>query len=78
MDLFAIELEIGGERPFHLTESIGGPLFGAVAGHPEVAFPCDGNLDFVALFETESFNNRGGKTHSQTIAPFGNLHKRYT
>jgi hypothetical protein len=78
IDLFAIEFEIRREGPLHLTELLKRPLFGPVAGHLEVAFTRDGNLDFVSLFEIESFDNHSGKTHSQTVAPFGNLHKRYT
>src|SRR5438132_13177935 len=78
IDLFAIEFEIRREGPLHLTELLERPLFGPVTGHLEVAFTCDGNLDFVSLFEIESIDNHSGKTHSQTVAPFGNLHKRYT
>src|ERR1700680_4310286 len=78
IDLFAIEFEIRREGPLHLTELLERPVFGPVTGHLEVAFTCDGNLDFVSLFEIESFNNHSGKTHSQTVTPFGNLHKRYT
>jgi acyl-CoA hydrolase len=33
---------------------------------------------FVSLFEIGRIDNHSGKTHSQAIAPFGNLHKRYT
>src|ERR1700676_1485558 len=75
IDLFAIEFEIRREGPLHLTELLECPLFGPVATHLEVAFTCDGNLDFVSLFEIKSFDNHSGKTHSQTVAPFGNLHK---
>src|ERR1700693_3704886 len=78
MDLFAIEFEIRREGPLHLTELLERPLFRPVAGYLEIAFTSDGNLDFVSLFEIESFDNHCGKTHSQTVAPFGNLHKRYT
>ena len=73
IDLLAITSEIGREGPLHLTELLERPLFGPVTGHLEVAFTCDGDLDFVSLFEIESFDNHSGKTHSQTIAPFGNL-----
>src|ERR1700683_1695280 len=76
--LFAIEFEIRREGPLHLTKLLERPLFGPVTGHLEVAFTCDGNLDFVSLFEIERFDNHSGKTHSQTVAPFGNLHRRYT
>src|SRR5882724_4217775 len=75
IELFAIEFEIRREGPLHLTELLECPLFGPVTGHFEVAFTCDGNLDFVSLFEIERFDNHSGKTHSQTVAPFGNLHK---
>src|ERR1700680_4205051 len=78
IDLFAIEFEIRREGPLHLTELLERPLFGPVTGHLEVAFTCDGNLDFVSLFEIKSFDNHNGKTQSQTVAPFGNLHRRYT
>jgi hypothetical protein len=78
IDLFAIEFEIRREGPLHFTELLECPLFGPVTAHLEVAFTCDGNLDFVSLFEIESLDNHSGKTHSQTVAPFGNLHKRYT
>src|ERR1700716_3374586 len=78
IDLFAIEFEIRREGPLHLTELLERSLFGPVTGHLEVAFTCDGNLDFVSLFEVESFDNHSGKTHSQTVTPSGNLHKRYT
>src|SRR6266404_9901776 len=78
IDFFAIEFEIRREGPLHLTELLERPLLGPVTGHLEVAFTCDGNLDFVSLFKIERFDNHSGKTHSQTVAPFGNLHKRYT
>src|ERR1700721_2991718 len=78
IDLFAIEFESRREGPLHLTELLDRSLFGPVTGHLEVAFTCDGNLDFVSLFEIESFDHHSGKTHSQTVTPFGNLHKRYT
>jgi hypothetical protein len=78
IDLFAIESEIRREGPLHFTELLERPLFGPVTAHLEVAFTCDGNLDFVSLFEIESLDNHSGETHSQTVAPFGNLHKRYT
>jgi len=65
----AIELEIGREGPLHLTELLECPLFGPVTGHLEVALTCDGNLDFVSLFEIESFDNYSGKAHSQTVGP---------
>src|SRR5438552_3838728 len=78
ISFFAIEFEIGREGPLHLTELLERILFGPVAGHLEVAFTCNGNLVFVSLSEIESFDNQGGKTHSQTLAPFGNPHKRYT
>src|SRR6202142_1618249 len=78
IDLFAIEFEIRREGPLHLTELIERPLFGPVTGHSEVAFTCDGNLDFVSLFEIERFDHHPRETHSQTVAPFGNLHIRYT
>src|SRR5579871_433270 len=78
IELFAIEFEIRREGPLHLTELLERSLFGPVTGHLEVAFTCDGNLDFVSLFEIERFDQRSGKTHSQTVAPFGNLHRRYT
>src|ERR1700692_735772 len=78
IDLFAIEFEIRREGTLHLTELLERPLFGPVTGHFEVAFTCDGNLDFVSLFEIERFDNHSGKTHSQAVAPFGNPHKRYT
>jgi len=42
-----IDLEIRREGPLHLTELLERPLFGPVTGHLEVAFTCDGNLDFV-------------------------------
>src|SRR4029077_12395606 len=74
IELFAIEFEIRREGPLHLTELLECPLFGPVTGHFEVAFTCDGNLDFVSLFEIQCFDNHSGKTHSQTVAPFGNLH----
>src|SRR5437867_5200168 len=76
IDLFAIEFEIRREGPLHLAELLDRPLFGPVAGHLEVAFTCDGNLDFVSLFEIQRFDNHSGKTYSQTVAPFGNLHKK--
>src|SRR5262245_34323991 len=75
IDLFAIEFETRREGPLHLTELLDRPLFGPVTGHLEVAFTCDGNLDFVSLFEIERCDNRSGKAHSQTIAPPGNMHK---
>src|ERR1700686_5330111 len=78
IDLFAIEFEIRREGPLHFTELLECPRSGPVTAHLEVAFTCDGNLDFVSLFEIESLDNHSGKTHSQTVAPFGNLHKRYT
>jgi hypothetical protein len=78
IDLFAIEFEIRRKGPLHLTELFECPLFGPVTGHLEIAFTCDGDLDFVSLFEIESFDDHSGKTYSQTVAPFGNLHKRYT
>src|SRR5450756_286405 len=78
IDLFAIEFEIRREGPLHLTELLDRPLFGPVTGHLEVAFTCDGNLDFVSLFEIERFDNHSRETHGQAVAPFGNLHKRYT
>jgi hypothetical protein len=78
IDLFAIEFEISREGPLHLTELIERLLFGAVTGYLEVALTGDGNLDFVSFFEIKSFDNHSGKTHSQTVAPFGNLHRRYT
>src|SRR6266852_2179557 len=78
IDLFAIEFEIRGEEPLHLAELLECPLFGPVTCHLEVAFTCDGNLDFVSLFETESVDNQSRKTQGQIVAPFGNLHKRYT
>jgi hypothetical protein len=78
IDIFAIEFEIRRKGPLHLTELFECPLFGPVTGHLEVPFTCDRHLDFVSLFEIESFDHRSGKTHSQTVTPFGNLHKRYT
>src|SRR5579863_4597176 len=78
IDLFAIEFEIRREGPLHLTELLERPLFGPVTAHLEVAFTCDGNLDFVSLFEIERFDNHSGKAHRQAVAPFGNPHKRYT
>src|SRR5580704_14423280 len=75
IDLFAIEFEIRREGPLHLTELLECPLFGPVTGHLEVAFTCDGNLDFVSLFEIERFDDHSWKTNGQTVAPFGNLHK---
>src|ERR1700733_8126105 len=75
IDLFAIEFEIRREGPLHLTELLERPLFRPVTGHLEVAFTCDGNLDFVSLFEIEGFDNYSWKTNGQTVAPFGNLHK---
>src|ERR1700676_340909 len=78
IDLFAIEFEARREGPLHLTELLERPLFGPVTGHLAVAFACDRNFDFVSLFEIERFDNDSGKTHGQTVAPFGNLHKRYT
>jgi hypothetical protein len=78
IDLFAIEFEIGREGPLHSTELPECPLSGPVAGHLEVAFTCDGNLDFVSLFEIERFDDHRWKTNGQTVAPFGNPHKRYT
>jgi hypothetical protein len=78
MDLFPIESKIGREGPLHLTELLERPLFGSISGHLEVVFTCDGNLDFVSFFEIESFDNHSGKTHSQTVTPFGNSHNRYT
>src|SRR6266567_2947066 len=58
IDLFAIEFEIRREGPLHLTELLERPRFGSVTGHLEVAFTCDGNLDFVSLFEIERFHNQ--------------------
>src|SRR5579864_7085123 len=78
IDLFAIEFEIRRKGPLHLTELLECPLFGPVTGHLEIAFTCNGDLDFVSLFEIESFDDYSGKTYSQTVAPLGNLHKRYT
>jgi hypothetical protein len=77
IELFAIEFEIRREGPLHLTELLECPLFGPVTGHFEVAFTCDGDRDFVSLFEIERFDNHGGKTHSQTVAPFRNLQRIY-
>src|SRR5882762_5623405 len=76
IDLFTIEFEVRREGPLHLTELLDRPLFGPVTGHLEVAFTCDGNLDFVSLFEIERFDHDSWKTHGQTVAPFGNLHKK--
>jgi hypothetical protein len=78
IDLFAIEFEIGREGPLHLAELLECPVFGPITGHLEVPFTCDGNLDFVSLFEIERFDDHSWKTNGQTVAPFGNLHKRYT
>src|SRR5271165_3570751 len=78
IDLFAIEFEIRRKGPLHLTELLECPLFGPVTGHLEIAFTCDGDLDFVSLFEIESFDDHSRKTYSQTVAPSGDLHKRYT
>jgi hypothetical protein len=75
IDLFAIEFEIGREGPLHLTELLERPLFRPV-GYLEVALTCDGNLDFVSLFEIESVDNYSGKAHSQTVTLFGNPHKK--
>lgn len=36
------------------------------------------DLDVVAFLQLERLNDRSGQTHSQTIAPFGNLHGGYT
>jgi len=73
--LLAIEFEIRREGPLHLTEFLERSLFGPVTGHLEVAFTCDGNFDFVSLFEIKSFDDHSGKTHSQTVNPSGDLHK---
>jgi hypothetical protein len=78
MDLCAIEFKIGREGPLHAAELLERPLFGPVTGHLEVTFAGNGNLNFVSRFEIESFDNGSGKTHSQTVTPFGNLHKRST
>src|SRR5215469_17270979 len=75
IDLFAIEFEAGRERPLHVTELFDRSLFGLVTSHSEVAFTCNGNLDFVSLFEIESFDDHSRKTHRQTVTPFGDLHK---
>src|ERR1700740_2418559 len=75
IQLFAIEFEIRREGPLHLTELLERPLFGPVTGHLEVAFACDRNFDFVALFEIERSDNHSRETHSQTVAPLGTLHK---
>ena len=61
IDLFAIEFEIRREGPLHLTELLDRPLFGPVSGHFEVAFTCDGNLDFVPLLEIERFDNHSAQ-----------------
>ena len=64
IDLFAIEFEIRREVPLHSAKLLERPLVGPVTGHLEVAFACDGNLDFVSLLEAQSFNHHSGKTHS--------------
>src|SRR6266446_6834386 len=78
IELFAIEFEIRREGPLHLTKLLERPLFGPVTGHLEVAFTCDGNLDFVSLFEIERFDNHSGKTHSQAVPHLETCIKRYT
>ena len=69
IDLFAIEFEIRREGPLHLTELLERPLFGPVTGHLEVAFTCDGNLDFVSLFEIERFDNHSREDAQPNCCP---------
>jgi len=45
--------------------------------HLEVAFTCDGNSISSSSLRSRA-STTTAKTHSQTVAPFGNLHKSYT
>jgi hypothetical protein len=78
IDLFAVELEIGRERPLHPAELRECAISGLGTRHFEIEFTGDGDLDFVSFFQTERFDHGRWKTHGQTVAPSGYLHGRYT
>jgi hypothetical protein len=77
IDVVTIEFKIGRERPLHPPKLLEGLFPRPITCHPEVAFSRNRDFDFISLSEIESFDNRSGKTHSQAITPFRDLHKRY-
>ena len=48
------------------------------ARHHECALTGDVDFDVVALLQLERLDDGSGETHRQAVAPFGNLHDRYT
>src|SRR5215469_17234447 len=75
IDLFAVELEIGRERPAHLTELLHCLFLRSIAGHFEFTFAGDRNLNLVTFFKVERVDHSSGQPNRQAIAPFGHLHR---
>ena len=72
--LIAIKLEIGGDDASE-TSQPSQPLFAAWCPfHLKRSGACNANLDIVSLLQRERFDDTGGKTDGEAIAPFGNLH----
>src|SRR5688572_33211761 len=76
--LIPVKMEIGGEPSSEGAQAFEQGLPIGCARDHEGAGAGGVDLDIVALLQLERLDDRSGETHGQTIAPFGNLHIRYT
>src|SRR2546421_11287159 len=50
-------------------------LRGLVAAHFKSPIAHNPNFNLIAFFKTQCFNDTGGKPNSQTVSPFGDMHR---
>jgi hypothetical protein len=72
--LYPVEYKTSGQWPPQLSQAHQSALAPAVPADFEYLVAPNPDLNFIALFQTESFNESGGKANNKASAPFGDLH----
>ena len=73
-----VEMEVGRKPASEAAQALEQGLPVGCARDHERARTGGVDLDVVALLQLERLDDGGGQTHGQAVAPFGNLHTRYT
>jgi len=73
-----VKMEIGWQSASEGAQAFEQRLPIGRARDHERARPGGVDLDVVALLQLERLDDGSGETHRQAVAPFGNLHDRYT
>jgi hypothetical protein len=72
--VFAVEREVVGQTSAERPQSLQQLISPWLSRHGKFARVGNANLDFIARLQLQQFDDGGGETNGEAIAPFRNLH----